>query len=319
MAQAPATIVTGGAGFIGSHVCEALLARGERVICIDNFNNYYSPRQKHANIEGLRHNPNFILIAGDVRDRDLMQHAFEEHCPQRVAHLAAMANVRYSIERAHQYIDVNVQGMISVLDAARAVNVENFIFASTSSIYGRTDQSPFVEEQTTAFPLAPYPATKKSGEVFGFSYHNLFEINFTALRFFTVYGPRVRPDMMAYSVMDNIINDREITLYNDGEMYRDWTYVEDITTGVIAALDKPLGYEILNLGRGEPVRLGDFVEIIEGLVGKKANVKSVPAPSSEPPLTYACVDKARTLLGYNPHTSVEEGLAKTWAWFQANQ
>jgi len=317
MSESKTTLVTGGAGFIGSHLCDALVARGERVVCIDNFNEFYNPAQKRANVAALLRHPGFTLIEGDIRDRDLLARAFEQHRPARVAHLAAMANVRYSIERAPLYVGVNIQGTINVLDAARSVGIENFVFASTSSVYGDTDQFPFVEEQSTDHPLAPYPATKKAAEVLGYSYHNMFGVNFTAVRFFTVYGPRVRPDMMAYTVMDDILHGREITLFNGGEMYRDWTYVGDIIKGVVAALDTPLGYAVLNLGRGEPVRLGDFVSVIERLTGAPAAVRAVPAPPSEPPRTFANVDKARRLLGYNPRVSVDEGLAHTWEWYCA--
>ncbi|GAB4477702.1 MAG: GDP-mannose 4,6-dehydratase [Anaerolineae bacterium] len=315
--QPATTLVTGGAGFIGSNLCGALLARGERVICLDNFDSYYSPARKRDNIAGYLGQPGFTLIEADIRDRDLIQQVFAAHHPQRVAHLAAMAGVRYSIERAALYAEVNIQGTIHLLDAARESGVVNFVQASTSSVYGDTDQSPFVEDQPTDRPLAPYPATKKACEVIGHAYHNLFGLNFTAVRFFTVYGPRVRPDMMAYLVIERILNGEEIVLFDGGEMYRDWTYVDDIVAGLVSALDMPLGYEIINLGRGEPVRLGDFVTIIEGLVGKKARVKNVPAPASEPPHTFASIEKARRLLGYNPHVSIKEGLAHTWAWYQA--
>ena len=309
-------LVTGGAGFIGSHLVDKLLARGDRVVCLDNFNEYYDPALKRHNIvEHLKH-PNYTLIEGDLRDRDGIDRLFAEHRPQRVAHLAAMAGVRYSIERAPLYSEVNIQGSINMLDTARKYGVENFVQASTSSIYGSTEEIPFREEQSTDKPLAPYPATKKANEVIGYAYHNMFELPVTALRFFTVYGPRARPDMMAYIVMDSIVNDREIIVYDDGNLHRDWTYVDDIVQGVAAALDKPLGYEIMNIGRGEPVRLGDFVDIIQDLVGKEARVKHIKAPVSEPPITYANVDKARNLLGYEPHTSVREGLAHTWEWFQ---
>lgn len=309
-------VVTGGAGFIGSNLTEALLARGDCVICIDNFNDYYNPQLKRHNTAAFAGHPGFTLVEADIRDRETILRLFEEMKPTHVAHLAAMAGVRYSIERASLYADVNIQGTINLMDAAREAGVENFVFASTSSIYGATDEIPFREEQSTDYSLAPYPATKKAGEVMGYAYHNLFGLNFTALRFFTVYGPRVRPDMMAFMVMDRILRDEEIPVFENGEMHRDWTFVDDIVGGVVAALDTPLGYEILNLGRGEPVRLGDFVDIIEELVGKQARVKPVPAPASEPPITYASTEKIERLLNYRPTTSIRDGLRKTWEWFQ---
>lgn len=309
-------LVTGGAGFIGSHLIDALLARGDRVICLDNFNDYYNPAQKRANITEHLNHPNYMLVEGDLRDAACVHGLFEKHRPQRVAHLAAMAGVRYSIERASLYADVNVQGTINMLEAARRHPPENFVNASTSSVYGATERTPFTEDQPCDQPLAPYPATKRAAEMLAYAFHNMFGLPITSVRFFTVYGPRVRPDMMAYMVMDAIINDQEIVVYNDGELHRDWTYVDDIVQGVVAALDKPLGCEVINIGRGQPVRLGDFVDIIEELVGKQARVKSLPAPASEPPITFASIDKARDLLGYQPHTSVPEGLMHTWHWYR---
>jgi UDP-glucuronate 4-epimerase len=313
------TLVTGGAGFIGSHLVDALLARGEHVICLDNFSDYYSPAQKHHNIRHNLENPHFVLVEGDICDRTLVMSLFDQHRPQRVAHLAAMAGVRYSIPRAPLYVDVNIGGTVNLLDAAQEHQVENFVFASTSSIYGRTDQIPFREDQPTDYPLAPYPATKKACEVMGHAYNNLFGLNFTALRFFTVYGPRVRRDMMAYMVMDRIVRGESITLFDAGEMHRDWTYVDDITAGVTAALDTSLGYDIINIGRGEPVHVREFVTIIEEMVGREAILETPSAPPSEPPITYADVGKARQLLGYKPRTSVREGLLKTWEWYQKIQ
>lgn len=320
MTVSPQTVlVTGGAGFIGSHLCGALLARGDRVICLDNFNDYYDPAFKRANIDTYRADPGFLLVEGDIRDRELILRLFDEHAPQRVAHLAAMAGVRYSIERAPLYVDVNLQGTVNLLDAARTHAVENFVFASTSSVYGDTQDIPFQEDQPTDSPLAPYPATKKAAEVMGHAFHNMFGLNFTALRFFTVYGPRNRPDMMAYKVMKAILDGERITLFDGGDLHRDWTYVDDIIQGVVGALDHPLGYGVLNIGRGEPVHLGEFVSIIEELVGHPARIQSVPAPPSEPPITYADTSKAAALFGYQPHTPIREGLAHTWAWYQQHR
>ncbi len=309
-------LVTGGAGFIGSHLVDALLARGERVVCLDNFNDYYNPAQKRANIAEHLHHPAYTLVEGDIRDGEGMLRLFDEHRPRQVAHLAALAGVRYSIERAALYTEVNVQGTIHLMEAARRFGVETFILASTSSVYGAANKVPFIETQPCDRPLAPYPATKCAAEVLAYSFHNLFGLNVTVLRLFTVYGPRVRPDMMAYMVMDSIVHDREINVFDKGELRRDWTYVDDIIRGIVAAIDHPLGYEVMNIGRGQPVRLGDFIDIIEGMVGKKARVHSVPAPASEPPITYASIEKATRLLGYQPQTSIQEGLAKTWTWYQ---
>jgi UDP-glucuronate 4-epimerase len=309
-------LVTGAAGFIGSHVAEALVARGDTVAGIDNFNDYYDPARKRANVSALTSNPRFTLHETDIRDENAMERICAEGAFDAVVHLAAMAGVRYSIERAPLYVDVNVRGTVNLLEGARKAGVPHVVFASTSSVYGRTEQLPFQEDNPARSPLAPYPATKIAGETMGHAYHNMFDLSFTALRFFSVYGPRGRPDMMPYHITDCIVHDREFMLYEAGEMHRDWTYVGDIAAGVVAAADRQLGYEMINLGRGEPVRMADFVEKIEALIGKRAIMTTPPAPASEPPITYADVSKARELLGYEPKVSVDEGLRCLWEWYR---
>jgi UDP-glucuronate 4-epimerase len=309
-------LVTGAAGFIGSHVAEALVARGDTVAGIDNFNDYYDPARKRANVSALTSNPRFTLHETDIRDEEAMERICAEGAFDAVVHLAAMAGVRYSIERAPLYVDVNVRGTVNLLEGARKAGVPHVVFASTSSVYGRTEQLPFQEDNPARSPLAPYPATKIAGETMGHAYHNMFDLSFTALRFFSVYGPRGRPDMMPYHITDCIVHDREFMLYEAGEMHRDWTYVGDIAAGVVAAADRQLGYEMINLGRGEPVRMADFVEKIEALIGKRAIMTTPPAPASEPPITYADVSKARELLGYEPKVSVDEGLRCLWEWYR---
>lgn len=309
-------LVTGGAGFIGSHLCEALLDRGDEVIALDNFNDFYSPARKQANVARIRQHPRCTLIEADIQQGDTIDRLFSEHKPAVVAHLAAYGSVRYSIGRAKLYTSVNVVGSINLLEAARQNGVENFVFASTSSVYGNTQQLPFIETDPCNQPLAPYPASKKAIEVMGYTYYNLHRLNFTALRFFSVYGPRGRPDMMPFMVTDRTYRQQEITLFDAGQMKRDWTYIDDITAGVVAALDRPLGYEIINLGRGEPVLMADFVEIVEELVGRKAILATPPAPASEPKITFANIDKARRLLDYAPQTPIAAGLARLWEWYQ---
>ena len=308
--------VTGAAGFIGSHLCERLLDRGDTVIALDNFNDYYDTARKRTNIHQLKKHPRCILCEADICDKATIRRIFAEHRPEVIVHLAAYGAVRYSIGRARLYTDVNIGGSINLLEAAREISVENFVFASTSSVYGNTENLPFVETDPCNQPLAPYPASKKAVELMGYTYHHLHGLNFTALRFFNVYGPRGRPDMMPFIVTDSIVNQREIVLFDEGQMKRDWTYIDDIVDGVISALNKPLGYELINLGRGEPVLMTDFVEIIEGLVGQKAILSTPPAPLSEPKITFADIDKARRLLGYNPQTSLVAGLNKFWEWYQ---
>lgn len=309
-------LVTGAAGFIGSNVVEALLQRGDVVAGLDNFNDYYDPARKRANAAALAAYPQFTMHEVDLRDEVGVAQVLAAGRFDAVAHLGAMANVRYSIERGPLYTDVNIRGTINVLEGARHAGTPHIVFASTSSVYGNTEQLPFREDDPLGKPLAPYPASKIAGELMGYTYHNLFALSFTALRFFSVYGPRGRPDMMPYIITDSIVHDKVFQLYNAGEMYRDWTYVGDIVKGVMAALDTPLGYERLNLGRGEPVRMADFVILIERLVGKSARMETPPAPASEPITTYADVSRARELLGYAPEVSVAEGMARFWEWYQ---
>lgn len=309
------TLVTGAAGFIGSHLTESLLKRGEQVIALDNFNDYYNPARKRANIVPFKNHSHFQLYEEDICNEEAIRRIFAEHRPQAVAHLGAYGGVRYSIGRARLYTDVNLVGTVNLLEAARLNGSEIFVLASTSSVYGQTTQLPFIETDPCNHPLAPYPASKKAAEVMGYSYYNLHRLNFTALRFFSVYGPRGRPDMMPFMVTDRIVKGAEITLYDAGQMKRDWTYVDDIVSGIVAALERPLGYEIINLGRGEPVLMADFVEIIEQLVGRKAILSTPPAPASEPKITFANIDKARRLLDYRPRTPVHAGLEKLWQWY----
>ncbi len=315
-------LVTGAAGLIGSHLVEHLLAHRDvdRVVALDNFNDYYSVDQKRANVAGYQDDPRVTMAQIDIRDRPAVDALFAEHQPDAVAHLAAMANVRYSIGRADLYTDVNIVGSVNLLEAARTTNLHDrggtFVFASTSSAYGKTDRIPFVEDDPSNTPLAPYPASKKAVELMGHTYHNLHQMNFTAVRFFSVYGPRARPDMMPYMVTDRIATGETITLFDAGNMKRDWTFVGDIVAGVDAALHTPLGYEIINLGNGTPVLMSDFVTIIEDLIGKKANLETPPAPASEPKLTNADITKAQRLLNYNPQTPVAEGLEKLWHWYR---
>ncbi|MCC6931777.1 MAG: NAD-dependent epimerase/dehydratase family protein [Deltaproteobacteria bacterium] len=309
-------LVTGAAGFIGSNVVDALLARGDEVIGIDCFNDFYPVTRKEKNIATFLANPKFTLYRESVCNKDKMFDIISSHRPAAIAHLAAYANVRYSIGRTPLYIENNVIGSVNLLEAAKEFNVGNFVFASTSSAYGHSKILPFIETDACNEPLSAYPASKKMVELVGYTYHNLHQMNFTTVRFFSVYGPKGRPDMMPYMTTKNIFEGNEITLYDAGQMKRDWTYVADISAGVVAAIDKPLGYEIINLGRGEPVLMADFVSILENLIGKKAILKTPPAPVSEPKITFANIDKAKALLDYNPKTSIEEGLTKFWQWYQ---
>jgi UDP-glucuronate 4-epimerase len=235
-----------------------------------------------------------------------------------VAHLAAMAGVRNAVKFPELYVEVDLNGTQHLMDAARAGgSVGNFVFASTSSVYGNTQQIPFVETDPCDRPLQPYAAAKRGAEMLGYAYHYLFGMNFTVVRFFTVYGPNGRPDMMAYLVAESAAKGVQIPLYDGGQMWRDWTFIEDITDGVVAALERPLGYEIINLGRGEPTLLADFVGMIEELAGSKANVLHKPRMAADFVQNQADISKARRLLDYNPQVSVREGVTRFWEWYAA--
>lgn len=313
-------LVTGAAGFIGSHVVDALLARGDHVVGVDNFNDYYDPRRKRANIAEVRaaarDTARFDLIEGDLRDRDLVSRLFREQRFDAVVHLAAMAGVRASVADPWLYLDVNVGGTLNLLVAAAEHGKPNFVLASTSSAYGATPVAPFVESDPADRPLAPYPASKRAAELLGHAYHHLHGLDVTALRFFTVYGPRGRPDMMAYKVVDSIVTGREIPLYEGGRLLRDWTYVADIAAGVVAAADRRLGYEIINLGRGEPVLVSEFVTAIETTLGARARLVAAPMDSADVSATNADIGKAARLLGYSPRVSVAEGVREFCAWYE---
>ncbi len=311
-------LVTGAAGFIGSNLAEKLAKRGNTVIGLDNFNDYYDPAKKRANAARLATYPNFRMVEDDIRHRQAMFDLFAAEKFDAVAHLAAMAGVRNAVRHPDLYVQVNLNGTQNLMDAARAAEqMPNFVMASTSSVYGNTQQIPFVETDPCDRPLQPYAAAKRAAEMLGHAYHHLYGLNFTAVRFFTVYGPNGRPDMMAYLVAESVAKGTEIPLYDGGQMYRDWTYVDDITDGVVAALDTPLGYEIFNLGRGEPTLLKEFVTMIETLGGRPANVIHKPRLAADFVKNEADISKARRLLGYNPQISVEEGVRRFWEWYES--
>ena len=309
-------LVTGAAGFIGSHVAQRLLERGDEVVALDNFAPNYSRARKEANLAEYVQQPHCEFVDADIRDADAMRDLFVHHRFDRVMHLAAMGNVRYSIEHAPEYTAVNVAGTVNLLEAARLSGTRYFIFASTSSVYGNAEVIPFVETAPVARPLAPYPATKIACEVMAHTYHVAFGLKCIGLRFFNVYGPRGRPDMMPYVFTEQISAGRTIRVFDAGRPQRDWTYIDDIVTGVHAAIDADFDYEIVNLGRGQPIVLSRFIDIIERLVGRTAIIEHAPLPPTEPMITYANVDKAARLLKYHPQTSIEDGLAKFYEWYQ---
>lgn len=313
MASEP-ILITGAAGFVGSTLARALLDRGDRVIGIDNLNDYYPVIHKRRNLARLSSDEKFTFIESDIRDADAMRQLFQQHRPQAVAHLAAMAAVRYSVQHPLIYGEVNVQGTMNLLDAARQAGNPRMVLASTGSAYGANTPVPFVETAAADRPLAPYPASKRAMELMAHSYHHLFKLQTTILRFFNVYGPFGRPDMMPWQWSRMILRGETLTLYNAGRLKRDWTYVDDIVAGFIAALDRPCDYEIINLGCSRPVENIEFVRTLEGILGRQANIMDAPCPPSEPMVTYADITKARKMLGYDPKVNVQEGLERFLRW-----
>lgn len=312
-------LVTGAAGFIGSHTSVAFLKRGERVVGLDNFDGYYDPRRKRANvaeIAGEAPGAAFTLVEGDLRDRALIMKLFAEHGFSSVVHLGAMAGVRASCEEPQLYFDVNLGGTLNLLDAARDHGKPNFVFASTSSVYGSSPRVPFVEDDPADRPHAPYPASKRAAELLGHAYHHLYALDFTALRFFTVYGPRGRPDMLTYKLVDAMRTGATLTLYDGGRMLRDWTFVGDTVAGIVAASERRLGYEVINLGRGEPVLVSDFIATFERITGRKAPIVEAPRPEADVERTHANTERARRLLAYEPRVSVAEGAERFLAWYE---
>jgi UDP-glucuronate 4-epimerase len=295
---------------------------------LDNFDPYYSPQRKRLNVREASQEASrpgqLELVEGDIRDRALLERLFQTHDIRAVVHLAAMAGVRASVEDPWRYYDVNLTGTLNLVEAVRVRAAQtreapaNFVLASTSSAYGRTEVTPFIETDAADRPLAPYAASKRAAEMLGFTYHHLHGLDFTALRFFTVYGPRGRPDMMAYKVLDSAYGGKEVPYYGGGQMFRDWTYVEDIVSGVVAAADRRLGYEVINLGRGEPVLLADFVKALERLAGKKPRLVDMPMLDADVSATCADIQKAARLLGYAPAVGVQTGVERFFEWYVRN-
>jgi UDP-glucuronate 4-epimerase len=309
-------LVTGGAGFIGSHTVEALLARGERVIALDNFNDFYDPERKRRNVAPFLSNPNFRLVQGDIRDRTMLEHLFTTEPIRRIVHIAAMANPRFSIKNPQLYEEVNVTGTLNLVELAVRQGVQHFVFASSSSIYGADAPVPYKEDARTDRPLSPYAATKKMAEVLLYTFHYLYGLPVTVLRFFTVYGERGRPDMAVYLFTDWIARNQPVRLFGDGSQSRDYTYVKDTVSGVIAALDRPSGYQTFNLGNSNPQTNAHLIEVIEGTLGKKAVIEKLDYPSADPIITCADITRARADLGYNPQVPLQEGVSRFVRWYE---
>jgi UDP-glucuronate 4-epimerase len=308
-------LVTGAAGFIGSHVVDALLAKGDKVIGVDCFNDYYDPQVKEKNISQHKDNPNFVLYRDDIVDMKAMRIVFSKHKIDKICHLAARAGVRPSIQEPLLYNEVNITGTLNLLELAREFNVKYFVSASSSSVYGKNKKVPFSETDNVDNPVSPYAATKKAGELLCYTYSHLYNINVTCLRFFTVYGPRGRPDMAPYMFTKNIMEGKSIKKFGNGSSKRDYTYIADITDGVIKALDKEFRYEIINLGNSDTIDLNSFISLVEEITNKKAIIEQLPDQPGDVPITYADPKKAEELLGFKAKTSFREGMRKFYEWY----
>jgi len=305
-------LVTGAAGFIGSHLCERLLADKWQIAGVDNFDDFYEPQVKRRNLENER----FELIEADIRDWEAMDRAFARPF-DAIIHLAAKAGVRPSIEQPLLYADVNITGTMVLLEAATRYKAAKFIFGSSSSVYGNNKKVPFSEDDNVDFPISPYAATKKAGELICHTYHTLYGISITCLRFFTVYGPRQRPDLAIHKFARLIEAGESVPVYGDGTMMRDFTYIDDIINGTVAAVEKCEGFHIYNLGESRPISVNNLISEIEKALGKKAAKQYLPAQPGDVERTYADVSKAAKDLGYRPGTDLSEGLARFVEWLRA--
>lgn len=322
-------LITGGAGFIGSATAKALMDRGDKVVLIDNFNDYYDPKLKRDRISKFlkdykgkpaRNTPRsgvggFTLYKGDIRDPKFIDRVFKKEKPQKVLNLAAMAGVRSSLLDPRLYADVNVMGFITLLEAAVKYKVKNFVYASSSSVYGNNTKTPFSETDPVDTPISPYAATKKANELIAHTYSHIYKLPTTGLRYFTVYGPWGRPDMALYKFVTNTLSGEPIDVYNKGKMSRNFTYIDDIVSGSIVALDTVQPYAVMNIGGDKEETLMRFIEVIEDCVGRKAKKKMLPIQPGDVPSTVADIGKLRKL-GWAPKTRIEEGIKNFVDWYR---
>jgi len=314
-------LVTGGAGFIGSHLCERLLKEGTRVVCLDNFDTFYDPQIKIRNVEGIGKNfPDlFELVTGDIRNPEHLTDIFKKNPVDSVVHLAARAGVRPSIAEPLLYQDVNIRGTIVLLEACKSQGVKRLVFASSSSVYGENQRVPFSERDLDIQPISPYGATKRAGELLCYSYHHLYGMDIACLRFFTAYGPRQRPEMAIRKFTRLIDLNEKIPMYGDGSFRRDYTYIDDIIDGILGVLQYHTGYDVYNLGESQTTSLKELIQLIEGALEKKAIVDPLPPQPGDVSITYADITKAEQKLGYRPKVKVEEGIKRFVEWYQAEK
>jgi UDP-glucuronate 4-epimerase len=316
-----AVLVTGGAGFIGSHVVERLLARGDEVVILDDFNDYYDPATKERNLADVVGHPRLHVVRGDIADEEVVAHGFAVRPIRAVVHAAARAGVRPSLRDPLLYERTNIRGTLQILEQSRRTGVERVVFVSSSSVYGLTAHVPFTEADPADRPISPYAATKRAGEVLCHAYHHLYGLPIACIRLFTVYGPRQRPDLAIHLFTHRIRRGEPIRIFGDGTSARDYTFVSDIVDGLFAALDRPqpFGYEIFNLGNSHPVRLNNLVRLIEDSLGRRAVVEHRPEQPGDVQITCADIRKAQRLLGYRPCVPIEEGIQRFCSWYLREQ
>jgi len=314
-----AILITGGAGFIGSHLAERLLERGRGVVVLDNFDPFYEASIKRRNIRRASGHPAYTFVEGDIRDSESLDALFESQSIGAAVHLAARAGVRPSIQDPILYSSVNLDGTTRLLEACRRHGVKRFLFGSSSSVYGNNDKVPFGEEDPVDRPISPYAATKKAGEVLCHSYHHLFDMQIDCLRFFTVFGPRQRPEMAIHKFTRRLADGRKIQQYGDGSSARDYTFVADIVDGILAVLEHDSGYEIWNLGGSHAITLAELVEKIAARLGVRPEVEQLPMQPGEVERTWADIDKAQRVLGWSPRVGIDRGLDLFLAWFREEQ
>ncbi len=313
-------LITGGAGFIGSTLATKLLEKNNKVVVIDNFNDYYDPKIKYKNISKIKDNENFKIYSIDIRDRENIKKVFNENHIDIIVHLAAMAGVRPSIENPILYQEVNGLGTQIILEEAKLHDIRNLVLASSSSVYGNCKETPFREDMIVDFAISPYAATKKANEVMAHVYHKLYDMNIIMLRFFTVYGPKQRPDLAINKFTRLILNDEPIPMYGDGTTSRDYTYIDDIVSGIIKSCDYVENnknvYEIINLGSNNPISLKEMIKIIGEVLGKEPKINQLPMQPGDVDITYADISKAEKLLGYKPSITFKEGIEKFFEWYK---
>ncbi len=308
-------LVTGGAGFIGSNLIERLLKERHEVVCLDSLNDYYDPQIKKNNIRPFLREKRFNLVKVDIRDKSTLEKVFEKYKFRKVIHLAAQAGVRPSLKNPNLYIDININGTLNLLELSKEYKIKSFIFGSSSSVYGATKEIPFFEGSELK-PISPYGVSKRTGELMCYTYNHLYNLPVTILRFFTVYGPRQRPDMAICRFTKLINESKEIELYGDGKSQRDYTFISDIVEGIISALNKDFNFQIFNLGNSNPTNLSYLISLIEKNLGKSAKIKYLPEQPGDPSITFADISKSKRMLNYEPKVKIEEGIKRFVEWYK---